>query len=50
MLAVLQDAKARTPRYFIELNWRDAQMTTILDFRYVSYIAQDGLLELDAAE
>ena len=48
VLAVLQDAKARTPRYFIEIDWRGGQVTAIRDFRYVPYIAQDGLLELDA--
>jgi RNA polymerase sigma-70 factor (ECF subfamily) len=50
VLAVLQDTKARTPRYFIEINWRDGLVVTIRDFRYVTYIAQDGLLELDAPE
>lgn len=50
VLAVLTDARTRTPRYFIELDWRDGEVTTIRDFRYVSYIAQDDLLELDAAE
>jgi RNA polymerase sigma-70 factor (ECF subfamily) len=50
VLAVLQDTKARTPRYFIEIKWRDGLVATIRDFRYVTYIAQDGLLELDAAE
>ena len=45
-LAVLQDALAGAPRYFIELGWRDGRVTTIRDFRYVPYIAQDGLLEL----
>ena len=50
VLAVLQGAKSETPRYFIELDWRDGQVTAIRDFRYVSYIAQDVLLQLDAAE
>ena len=48
VLAVLQDALAGAPRYFIELGWRDGRVTTIRDFRYVPYIAQDGLLELDS--
>jgi len=50
VLAVLPDAKTRTPRYFIELDWRDGAVTTIRDFRYVSYIAQDGVLQLDAPD
>jgi RNA polymerase sigma-70 factor (ECF subfamily) len=36
------------PRYFIEIGWRDDQVATIRDFRYVPYIAQDNALELDA--
>ena len=47
VLAVLQDATARTPRYFIELEWRDGQVLAIRDFRYVPYIAQDGGFEID---
>jgi RNA polymerase sigma-70 factor (ECF subfamily) len=50
VLAVLPDAQAGTPRYFIELDWRDGQVTTIRDFRYVPYIAQDGWLKLEADE
>ena len=50
VLAVLPDAQAGTPRYFIELDWRDGQVTTIRDFRYVPYIAQDGWLQFDADE
>ena len=50
VLAVLPDAQAGTPRYFIELDWRDGQVTTIRDFRYVPYIAQDGWLQLEADE
>jgi RNA polymerase sigma-70 factor (ECF subfamily) len=47
VLAVLPDAKTQRPRYFIELLWRNGQVTAIRDFRYVPYIAQDGWLELD---
>ena len=44
----MKDAQTRTPRYFIELEWRDGQVLTIRDFRYVPCVAQDGGLELDA--
>ena len=46
VLAVLADARAGVARYFIELQWRDGQVSAIRDYRYVPYIAQDGLVEL----
>jgi RNA polymerase sigma-70 factor (ECF subfamily) len=36
------------PRYVIELAWDGGQVTRIRDFRYVSYIAQEGFFELEA--
>ena len=33
------------PRYFIELGWSDGRVMSIRDYRYVPYIAQDGLFE-----
>jgi RNA polymerase sigma-70 factor (ECF subfamily) len=47
VLAVLADAGSETPRYFIELTWADARIATIRDFRYVSYIAQEGAFNLE---
>jgi len=48
VLAVLSDAAALRPRYFIELGWRDGHVVAIRDFRYVAYIAQEGAFELAA--
>jgi RNA polymerase sigma-70 factor (ECF subfamily) len=48
VLAVLSDDAAQRPRYFIELGWRDGRVVAIRDFRYVSYIAQEGTFELAA--
>lgn len=46
-LAVMADAAAQGPRYFIELTWSDAgQVTAIRDFRYVSYIAREASFHL----
>jgi RNA polymerase sigma-70 factor (ECF subfamily) len=50
VLAVLQGAGADSPRYFVEIDWREGRVAAIRDFRYVPYIAQDGVVELDAAE
>ena len=47
VLAVQAEAGAPA-RYFVELGWRDGQVISIRDFRYVPYIAQDGALALDA--
>jgi len=46
VLAVLGDAAASRPCYFIELGWHDGRVVTIRDFRYVAYIAQEGAFEL----
>ena len=46
VLAVLPEPSASLPRYHIELAWLDGRVMTIRDFRYVPYIAQDGLCEL----
>jgi RNA polymerase sigma-70 factor (ECF subfamily) len=48
VLAVMGDEAAQRPRYFIELGWRDERVVAIRDFRYVSYIAQEGAFELAA--
>ena len=45
VLAVLPDANAASPRYFIELGWVDGRVSTIRDFRYVPYIAHEGAFE-----
>ena len=47
VLAVLDDPEATSPRYFIELAWRDGEVASIRDFRYVAYIAQEASFELD---
>ena len=43
VLAVLAAESDPVPRYFIELGWRHGSIASIRDFRYVSYIAQEGL-------
>jgi RNA polymerase sigma-70 factor (ECF subfamily) len=50
VLAVLQGTGGGTPRYFIEIDWREGRVTAIRDFRYVPYIAQDGAPEIEATE
>jgi len=46
-LAVMADAAATTPRYFIELAWNDAgHVAAIRDLRYVSYIASEASFHL----
>ena len=42
VLAVGPTSRADTPPYFIELGWRDGEVTAIRDFRYVPYIAQES--------
>jgi RNA polymerase sigma factor (sigma-70 family) len=48
VIAVLAEAGAARPSYFIELGWADGRVVTIRDFRYVPYIAQEGSFELEA--
>ncbi len=36
---------ATSPSYFILLGWEDGRVTTIRDFRYVTYIASEATLE-----
>ena len=50
VLAVLPEAGATEARYFIALEWREGRVATIRDFRYVPYIVQDHLLELERPE
>jgi RNA polymerase sigma factor (sigma-70 family) len=47
VLAVLTAADDVAPRYFIELDWRGDRIATIRDYRYVSYIAQEGTFVLE---
>ena len=46
VLAVVPEAHASGPRYFIELGWIGDRVVAIRDFRHVPYIAQDILFEL----
>ena len=39
-------AEQARPAYFVEIGWRDGLVTSIRDFRYVSYITQEGEFEL----
>jgi RNA polymerase sigma factor (sigma-70 family) len=45
VLAVWPEPSIPLPRYFVELGWREGQVVTIRDFRYVPYIAQDAVFE-----
>lgn len=50
-LAVVGTASDTAPRYFIDLRWNDAgQAATILDVRYVRYIAIDASIDLATAD
>ena len=49
VLAVLPGPSANSPRYFVELGWRDGRVVTIRDFRYVPYIVQDASFEFPAS-
>jgi len=46
VLAVMREPGATRPGYFIELQWRDAQVIAIRDYRYVHYIAQEATMVL----
>ena len=46
VLAVAHEAPDTRPRYVVELDWIDGRVSSIRDFRYVPYIAQEGLIEL----
>ena len=43
VLAVLPDAQQGRERYFVEEDFADGKVSSIRDFRYVHYIAQEGL-------
>jgi RNA polymerase sigma-70 factor (ECF subfamily) len=46
VLAVMNDAGAVRPAYFVELGWTDGRVGTIRDFRFVPYIAQEAAIAL----
>jgi len=45
VLAVFRRPTDGQPGYFIELGWSDRSVVSIRDFRYVPYIAQEGVLD-----
>jgi len=45
VLGVRRDPSAARPGYVIALTWRDGRVQTIRDYRYVPYIAQEGVFE-----
>lgn len=45
VLAVMRDPGVARPGYFVELQWRDGQVSQIRDFRHVPYIAQEAAIE-----
>ena len=46
VLAVMREPEAMRPGYFVELQWRDGEVSVIRDYRHVPYIAQDAVIEL----
>lgn len=44
VVAVRRSAADAQPSYIIELTWAGGRVTLIRDFRYVPYLAQDGML------
>lgn len=46
VLAVMREPGGVRPGYFIELRWRDGEVSNIRDFRHVPYIAQEAPIEL----
>jgi RNA polymerase sigma-70 factor, ECF subfamily len=48
VLAVFTEVGAERPAYFVELGWREGQVVSIRDFRYVPYIVQEGSFQLEA--
>ena len=47
VVAVFVGAANASPSYFIELGWIDGRVTSIRDFRYVPYIAQESAFDLE---
>ena len=45
VLAVMRDPGVARPGYFVDLQWRDGQVSQIRDFRHVPYIAQEAAIE-----
>lgn len=46
VLAVMDDAHAGRPAYFVELGWTDGRIGMIRDFRFVPYIAREAPITL----
>jgi RNA polymerase sigma-70 factor (ECF subfamily) len=49
VLAVLPEANAARPRYFIELALSDGKIVAIRDFRFVTYIGHEAAIEMQGA-
>jgi RNA polymerase sigma-70 factor (ECF subfamily) len=46
IVAAFRSPNDRKPSYFIELSWANGLVTRIRDFRYVSYICADAVIEV----
>jgi RNA polymerase sigma-70 factor (ECF subfamily) len=46
VIAVFEDRADPKPSYFMWLEWRDARISFIRDYRYVGYIAADAEMTL----
>ena len=49
LLIVVEEPHGETRRYVIELAWDGDRVSSIRDFRYVPYIAQEGAFRLEGA-
>jgi RNA polymerase sigma factor (sigma-70 family) len=50
VIAVFENGPAPRPSHFMRIEWRDSQITSIRDYRYVPYVAESAelILEEDA--
>ncbi len=45
VIAVFENGPAPRPNHFMRIEWRDGQITSIRDYRYVSYVAESAELD-----
>ena len=48
VIAVFENGPAPRPNHFMRIEWRDGQITSIRDYRYVSYVAESAELDLES--
>jgi RNA polymerase sigma-70 factor (ECF subfamily) len=47
VIAVFENGPAPRPSHFMRIEWRDSQITSIRDYRYVPYVAESAELILN---